>query len=189
MESIMGRLYILILTLATTALMSSACTRGSDSAPPAALKRITSEELKRLTANAGKPSVINLWATWCEPCKTEMPEFVKFLKSPAGKQVNFVLISADDLEDHAKAANFLKQAGMAAQLDGSSYQLSEDAETFGKAWSPTWSATLPVTFITDAKGQIKTFWIGETNQILLEERLQKALAAPATGPALQRHAK
>lgn len=62
---------------------------------------------KTLTAASfkGKVVVVNLWATWCGPCKVEMPTLVKLAQAYAGKPVEVVAVSIDkpDALDQAKA--------------------------------------------------------------------------------------
>ena len=44
----------------------------------------------------GKVLIVNFWATWCVPCRTEMPEFVKFQSEFGAKGLQFVGIAADE---------------------------------------------------------------------------------------------
>lgn len=65
------------------------------------------EEL-RLSALLDKPIVLNFWASWCPPCKSEMPDFEK-LYLEYGDKVNFVMVSVDDNMSDATA--FMEKAG------------------------------------------------------------------------------
>lgn len=152
------------------------------------LKSLNSNELKSLATKPDTLTVVNLWATWCEPCRREIPEFVKFQKSATGNKIQLVLLSADKAEDISKADEFLKSAG----VDFATYHLADPIDVFAKAWLPQWSAILPTTFILDGNGLLKTFWVGETTQNLLETKLKglgTAGIAPEKPPVLQRHAK
>lgn len=55
----------------------------------------------------GKPVFINFWATWCPPCKAEMPSIIA-LKDKIGDKATFVFISNESPE---KVSTFLKQNG------------------------------------------------------------------------------
>jgi thiol-disulfide isomerase/thioredoxin len=57
----------------------------------------------------GKIVVMNLWATWCAPCKLEMPTLAKLAKAYAGKPVAVVAVSIDKPEALAQAKAFLAQ--------------------------------------------------------------------------------
>lgn len=67
------------------------------------------DEKVSLSQFRGKTTVIDFWATWCGPCKAEIPHFAK-LEEQYGKDINFVSISVwDDLEKWKKMATDLKQ--------------------------------------------------------------------------------
>jgi thiol-disulfide isomerase/thioredoxin len=76
-------------------------------APPAyafvdaAGKKLTPADFK------GKVVVMNLWATWCAPCKIEMPTLAKLAQAYAGKPVAVVAVSIDKPEDAAAAKAFI----------------------------------------------------------------------------------
>jgi len=57
----------------------------------------------------GKVVVLNLWATWCGPCKVEMPTLAKLAGSYAGKPVEVVAVSIDGPDAATKAAMFISQ--------------------------------------------------------------------------------
>jgi thiol-disulfide isomerase/thioredoxin len=57
----------------------------------------------------GKVVVMNVWATWCGPCKVEMPTLAKLQAAYAGKPVEVVEVSIDTPEDTEKAKQFLAQ--------------------------------------------------------------------------------
>jgi thiol-disulfide isomerase/thioredoxin len=66
-------------------------------------------QLVKLADFRGKVVVMNLWATWCGPCKEEMPTLAKLQAAYAGKPVEVVEISIDSPEDAAKAKQFIGQ--------------------------------------------------------------------------------
>ena len=59
----------------------------------------------------GQVVVLNFWATWCGPCKEEMPSLAKLQKDYAEKGVKVVAVSVDRLEDADKAKDFLRASG------------------------------------------------------------------------------
>lgn len=70
----------------------------------------------------GKPVVVNFWATWCGPCKEEMPDFQRVSASPAGKKAQIVGIgidSAANMQAYAQqlGINYLLLEGGASGLD------------------------------------------------------------------------
>jgi len=66
----------------------------------------------------GQVVVVNLWATWCAPCKIEMPALAKLQAAYAGKPVKVLAISVDRAEDTAEAKAFIaKNAPLAFYQD------------------------------------------------------------------------
>jgi thiol-disulfide isomerase/thioredoxin len=65
----------------------------------------------RLADLKGQVVVVNFWATWCGPCKEEMPSLAKLQKDYAEKPFKVVAISVDRPEDGAAAKDFLKSHG------------------------------------------------------------------------------
>ena len=59
----------------------------------------------------GKVVVLNAWATWCAPCKAEMPTLAKMAAAYKGKPVEVVVVSIDEPEKAAQAAVFIAQNG------------------------------------------------------------------------------
>ena len=67
-------------------------------------------DFRKLSELRGKPLIINVWASWCPPCRAEMGSLEKLSHRYAGKQFNMIGISTDDDADAAYA--FLMQAGI-----------------------------------------------------------------------------
>ncbi len=65
---------------------------------------------KKLSDFRGKPLIINVWASWCGPCRAEMDSLERLAKQYNGKEFNVIGISTDDYRD--KAAAFIKQTGI-----------------------------------------------------------------------------
>jgi thiol-disulfide isomerase/thioredoxin len=64
---------------------------------------------QRLSAYRGRIVVLNFWATWCVPCKQEMPDLAAIQNEYAAFGVQVVGASADQLADRAKVLEFIKQ--------------------------------------------------------------------------------
>jgi thiol-disulfide isomerase/thioredoxin len=91
------------------------------------------------SAFAGKPILLNLWATWCGPCVTEMPTLDK-----AAADITVVAVSQDlGAEGAAKAAKFLKDHGV------THLQSYADPET---KLSVAYNASLPTSLLYDSTG-------------------------------------
>ena len=98
-----------------------------------------------LTQFRGKPLMVNLWATWCGPCKAEMPH----LETLAGEDDRFRLITvSQDLEGARVVAPYFKEKGFT--------RLTQYADTQNLLMTELGTETLPTTIFFDAKG--KELW-------------------------------
>jgi thiol-disulfide isomerase/thioredoxin len=93
----------------------------------------------------GQVVVVNFWATWCAPCKEEMPSLAALAKDYAGKGVKVVAISVDRLQDGAAAREFLKTHGGLQFYNDPEYRV-----VFGLSPRPD---GIPTTVIYDKAGK------------------------------------
>lgn len=121
----------------------------------------------------GKPVVLNLWATWCGPCRREMPALVKAQARHPG--VHVVLANQGESADEVRG--FLQQSGLQAGnvlLDGSS--------TLSMLLT---ARALPTTAFYDAQGRQVRVHVGELTSAAIDEQLQAMAASAATETAQQ----
>ncbi len=104
------------------------------------------------------PAVVNLWATWCQPCRKELPAFQEV--SAARPDVRFV--GVDIAEDAAKARDFLAELGITFD------QYLDDR---GRLTEALGTAVLPVTIVVDADGKVATEHVGPMSVDDLEHAL------------------
>lgn len=138
---------------------------------PARLMALTLPDLEgktqALSQWRGKVLVANFWATWCPPCKEEMPEFSRISDKYASNGVQFIGISIDSAE---KVAAFQKDVGVSYPLLISSLEtldLSTDLGNRAKA--------LPFTVILRSDGSVQQVKLGKFATPDLEKALQSAL--------------
>jgi len=125
-----------------------------------ALADITSVDLLKLVkSSGGKTTVVNIWATWCQPCVEEFPHLIELYKKYSDKGLQLVLVSADAEEDRGRVMDFLSEQG----VDFATYIKSEPDNEFVMALGQEWTGALPATFIYDAKGDLKKFWMGDAS--------------------------
>ena len=115
--------------------------------------------LKLIQANKGNVVLVNFWATWCAPCRAEMPKVAKMAESLKAKGLVVLAISADDPEQEADALKFLRQSGVALP---SYVKRANDDDKFISGVDPKWSGALPSMFLYDKNGKRVKSWIGET---------------------------
>lgn len=120
----------------------------------------------------GKPMVINLWASWCPPCRREMPMLAAAQQRETG--VNFVFVNQG--EDGTTAQRYLS----AGRLDLANVLL-DPGSALGRDIG---SAGLPTTLFYDAGGRLVDTHLGELSVALLASKLQNsALTEPHAVPA------
>lgn len=129
-------------------------------APDFSLNRLDGEALS-LSQFKGKPVVINFWASWCVPCKEEMPLLEKNAQTYKD-QVAFLGINVQ--ESDATAAQFVKETGITFPV-----VLDINAKTADLYFVRGY----PTTFFIDAAGDIRTVSVGPLNELTLGENLSK----------------
>jgi thiol-disulfide isomerase/thioredoxin len=103
-----------------------------------------------LQAYRGKVVVLNFWATWCEPCRDEMPSFNKLKRTFEGKPV--VVLAVNVGEGEGRIAEFLRKVPVEFPV-----LLDRDAAA-SKAWKVR---LMPTTFILGRDGRVRYSYAGE----------------------------
>src|SRR5215831_14452214 len=105
---------------------------------------------KAIAAAGGSAVLVNVWATWCGPCREEFPDLLRVRKDLAGDGLKVILVSADFDDTRKDAEAFLKEHG----VDFPSYIKTGRDEDFIQTLAPQWSGALPVTLIYDGRGTL-----------------------------------
>ena len=113
---------------------------------------------------SGKVRVINFWATWCPPCREEMPEFSRVQQKLAAKGVQFVGIGIDTPDN---ILNFQKANPVSYPLLVGSYDVLKLTVELGNK-----SSALPFTVILDREGKIAHTKMGKLSEAELEQLLR-----------------
>jgi thiol-disulfide isomerase/thioredoxin len=126
-----------------------------------------------VVSHRGKVLLVDFWATWCAPCRDELPKLVGLYSAYKQKGLSFAAISCDEPEQEAQAAAFVnKQAAPLPHY----IRRAKDDDQFINAVDPKWSGALPALFVFDRMGRQALSFIGETNMTKLEEALRRLLA-------------
>jgi thiol-disulfide isomerase/thioredoxin len=137
------------------------------------IKIINVSDLKLiLKEGKGSAILINVWATWCEPCREEFPDLVD-LSEKYKKDIRFISISVDDVADlKSKVVPFLKNQN--AQLENYLLKVIEP-EDFINLLDKDWSGAVPATFIYDKYGKKTEALIGKQSLEKFEIAIKKVI--------------
>jgi thiol-disulfide isomerase/thioredoxin len=132
--------------LVALAAVAAAAGKTGNRAPEFALKDASGAEVK-LSGLHGKVVLVDFWASWCKPCKKELPELDKLAKAykSAGADVTIVAINIDTKRENAES--FLKSAKIANLTI-----LFDPSSTSAEQFEPP---TMPTSYLVDKKGIVK----------------------------------
>lgn len=156
---------------ASAALPTLSATNDTDLAPPASgavgipapgtrapLTVVSAEQLiARVRATGGKGTLVNAWASWCGPCRREVPMLQKLAPKFAAQGVSILLVSLDEPADGAKALAFLDEEAVTLP----SVLAARPLGPFKLGMAPSWPGMLPASFLFDAEGTRRYFFGGE----------------------------
>ena len=167
-----GRQLAGILILCATGLASAAALAGpaaGQTAPPLLVATIDGGTFD-LAAERGHVVLVNFWATWCPPCRHEMPVIDAFATRHRAEGLIVIGLSVDRRRDKREVIEVMRPFGYLAGLaDGAK------ANGFGPPQA------LPMTYVIDAKGVLRSVIVpgrGELTDEMLEAAVAPLLASP-----------
>lgn len=132
---------------------------GQMAVPTVELKTLAGKSLTLADVSEGKPMVVNLWATWCPPCRREMPVLSHAQQSQS--DVGFVF--ANQGEDASRVLHYLNSSQL--KLD---HVLLDASSQLGRAIG---SSALPTTLFYDASGRLVDTHVGALSAATLAAKL------------------
>ena len=132
-------------------------------APDFTLTDISGHPLQ-LSDYKGKVVLLDFWATWCAPCRSEIPKFVEWQKQYGPQGLQVIGISMDDSDK--PVPGFVQQFGIDYPIALGDAKL---ADQYGGVLG------LPVTFVIGRDGQIHHKHVGLTDMALLEGEVKQLL--------------
>jgi len=119
-----------------------------------------------LAQHRGSVVALNFWATWCVPCRAEMPVFERAQQQYRDR--GLVVLAVDFQESDDEILAYLKEVGVTFP------SAVDRTGEVARAWRAT---GLPTTFLIDRQGIIRDVRVGAYTDSMLEERLAKLLAS------------
>ncbi len=150
--------------------LSSLNTKGG-AAPDFTLQSLEGKTV-HLSDFRGKAVLLNFWATWCQPCKIEMPWFVELQKQYGPEGLQVVGVAMDDASP-ADIGKFAKELGV-------NYPVLIGKEAVGDAYGGV--QFLPATFYIGRDGKVVDKVFGLKGRGEIEDDIKKSLAS---GPGVQ----
>jgi peroxiredoxin len=128
-----------------------------------------------LSSYRGHALVVDFWATWCGPCKVEIPWFEKLHDQYASQGLQILGVSADDLDKDDPAKLFTEKRDIAdfVQKMHMNYPVLIDADSIANSYGGL--DALPTTFFIDKNGKIVASTIGLAPRELIDADIQKAI--------------
>lgn len=107
----------------------------------------------RLADFTGKVIVINLWASWCGPCRREVPEYEKVRQAYAGREVEFIgLTTEDPRTSTGRVKKFVRNTDFTFRLGWADVQMARTLMNGRES--------IPQTLVIDSEGRVVGHWTG-----------------------------
>jgi thiol-disulfide isomerase/thioredoxin len=127
----------------------------------------------RLADFDGKVIVVNVWATWCGPCRREVPDSEKVRKEYAGREVEFIALTTEDpFTERARVEKFVRDTNFGFRIGWADPATARTLMNGRNA--------IPQTLVVDKHGQISSHWRGYSaaeSRDRLKQAIEKALSA------------
>ncbi len=146
--------------------------KAGSAAPDFTLPDLKGKSIQ-LSSFKGKAVVVDFWATWCEPCKVEMPWLVDLQKKYGPQGLQILGVAMDDADEQT-IQEFAHKMGV-------NYPVLKGTEAVADLYGGL--DGLPATFFVDRSGKIVDVAVGLTNQSVLEDSIKRALEQTQANPA------
>lgn len=141
-------------------------TGGGGSAAPAFELPAVGGGSKGLADYEGKVVMLNFWATWCGPCKREIPDFIELQNEYRDKGFEIVGVSLDQPGEEGAVVQFVSQYGI-------NYDVLHGDGDIAQAYGGVRS--IPTTFLIDREGNVVSSKVGLTPKATWAEEIEKLL--------------
>ncbi|MEJ2049436.1 MAG: TlpA disulfide reductase family protein [Calditrichota bacterium] len=123
-----------------------------------------------------KALFLNVWATWCIPCREEFPDIVRFSREYKNRNIEFVGLSADFPDEiESKIIPFLQDQKVDFRIFVQNFKHQEDLIN---RLNPDWRGALPATFLYNEKGELIKFMLGKQSYQDFKQAMDSVLKSP-----------
>jgi thiol-disulfide isomerase/thioredoxin len=129
----------------------------------------SAQVIARAIAPGAAVTLVNVWATWCGPCREEFPVLLAAARRHPGARL--VLVSADFETQAHDVRAFLAAHG----VRDTTFLKHEGDQSFIDGLEPKWTGALPLTLVYDASGRRTAWWEGAADSARFETALVSAL--------------
>ena len=159
-----GFLAILLICLETVSALAQDSSPARTSAPDWQLNDLNGKTVK-FSDFRGKVVILDFWATWCIPCRIEIPHFVALQKQYGDKGLNVIGVSLDE-QGPEIVKKFVKRLGVTYLIVIGNQKV---VEAYGGVYA------IPTTFVIDRQGRIVSAHIGCDDKAAFEDEIQSLL--------------
>jgi len=153
-----------------------ASTPAVEPEPEVEIQPATAGQLHQaVRAGGARVVLLNVWATWCAPCREEFPDLMRLRREYRERGLRLVLVSADIDSQLPEARRFLTDQG----VDFLTYLKQGADMPFIDSLDARWSGALPATLLYDGAGRQLWFHEGKTTYDSLKARIDRVLTAPS----------
>jgi thiol-disulfide isomerase/thioredoxin len=137
-----------------------------DGVPTTELSVLNSDETGSIADYQGKWVLLNVWASWCDPCRDEAPELERFYREHRGD--DFEIVGIDTQDDQASAQEFIDEYDLTyPQLHDGSGDYADELKTTG----------VPENYLIDPQGNVAVSIRGPVDAQALTEVIQPEIEA------------
>jgi thiol-disulfide isomerase/thioredoxin len=126
---------------------------------------------RRVADGRARVTLVNMWATWCGPCREEFPALVAAARRHEADGVRLLLVSADFDDQLPEVRQFLAQHG----VRDTCFIKAEADMPFIDGVHHEWTGALPATLLYDDHGRLLDFWEGDADSARFERAVRTAL--------------
>lgn len=145
---------------ALVVLAAVACGHRKPAPSPGKLTPATAADvLHEVGRSRGSVVLVNVWATWCTPCREELPDLLRLQGEYGANGFRLILVSADFASQRPTAAALLANLGVGFPT----FVKSEGDQGFIDGLDTRWSGALPASLLFDREGRKVAFWEGKAS--------------------------